>query len=327
MHELEHRDLVPGVAATGSRTPTAPAGRAAAPPSVMKWSIQRETKPEMARSAIIEPSYGAASTPSTNSSPMIVTASAKVSSSNIQSSLSISRRRSCSSPAPGQRPISTSSRVAHRGQRPALGHPGPELPGDRRELQHPGAVEVLDVVQRVGDVVGQVHDRALQRLAARRQVGERRQGGQHLVQIQRVGGELPRARTGQPEAGAPRGLGPARGVRIGHHEPAPRVLQHGRAAGGGQVQTLVAGPVHLELGQDPEGLRVPLEPVGQPEPVPQQLVEDPLAQVTERRVSEVVRVRGGLDDHVVETAELPQQLRVWRSAAAGPRPPGPPRSP
>ena len=68
--------------------------------------------------------------------------------------------------------------------------------------------------------------------------------------------------------------------------------------------------MHLQLGEDPEGLRVALEPVGEPEPVPGQPVEHPLAQVTERRMAEVVRVGRGLDDDVVEPAEVAQQVPV-----------------
>jgi len=71
-------------------------------------NLHREVKPEMARSDLIEPSYGAASTPSTNSSPTVATASEKVASSNIQLSRVRRFRRRRSSPAPGWRPARTS---------------------------------------------------------------------------------------------------------------------------------------------------------------------------------------------------------------------------
>jgi hypothetical protein len=69
----------------------------------------------------------------------------------------------------------------------------------------------------------------------------------------------------------------------------PRVLEDGGADGGGEVQALVAGAVDLELGQDPERLGVALEPVGEAETFPGEPVERPLAEVPERRVTEVVR--------------------------------------
>ncbi len=61
--------------------------------------------------------------------------------------------------------------------------------------------------------------------------------------------------------------------------------------------------MHLDLGDDPEGLRVALEAVAQPEPLPGQPVQHPLAEVAEGRVTEVVRTGRGLHHDMVETAE------------------------
>ena len=56
------------------------------------------------------------------------------------------------------------------------------------------------------------------------------------------------------------------------------------------------GPGHVERGDDPVGLRVALEPVGEPERLAGEAVEHALADVAERRVTEVVRARRGLHD-------------------------------
>ena len=68
---------------------------------LIKWSIHREVNPEMAPSAAIDPSYGVANTPSTNSSPTVCTAVAKMSSSKIHPSLVAS---AVAASAPGQLP-------------------------------------------------------------------------------------------------------------------------------------------------------------------------------------------------------------------------------
>ena len=47
--------------------------------------------------------------------------------------------------------------------------------------------------------------------------------------------------------------------------------------------------MHVQRGQDPEGLGIALEAVGQPEPPPRQPIQDLLTEVAERRVAEVVR--------------------------------------
>ena len=76
----------------------------------------------------------------------------------------------------------------------------------------------------------------------------------------------------------------------------PRVLGAGVEGGARQVEPhrAVVGAERLRLqpGQQAEGLRVALEPAA----VGAELGEHPLAVVPERRVAEVVRQRGGLDD-------------------------------
>ncbi len=102
------------------------------------------------------------------------------------------------------------------------------------------------------------------------------------------------------------------GLRVA--QPRPRVLQHGGPDRGGQVQSLAVRAVHVELGHDPEGLRVALETVGQAEPGPGDPVQDPFAEVTERRVAQIVRAGRGLHDDRIAATELFGQ----RGVGAGP---------
>ena len=92
-------------------------------------------------------------------------------------------------------------------------------------------------------------------------------------------------------------------------QPAPRVLEHAGAHRRGQVQPVAVTAVHVEFGQDPERLGVALEPVGQPEPGPRDPIQDPLTQVPERRVTEIVRAGRGLDDNRVAAARARRPAR------------------
>ena len=74
------------------------------------------------------------------------------------------------------------------------------------------------------------------------------------------------------------------------------------------------GPCRSMVGDDPEALRVALEPVGQAEPLAGHPVEHLLAEVPERRVAEVVGQRRGLDDVGVAAAQLADQRRRGRSS-------------
>ena len=69
-------------------------------------------------------------------------------------------------------------------------------------------------------------------------------------------------------------------------------------------------PADLGAGDDPVRLGVALEAVGQAEPLPGQPVKDPLAEVAERRVSEVVGERRRLHHVGVAAAELVQQVAI-----------------
>ena len=89
--------------------------------------------------------------------------------------------------------------------------------------------------------------------------------------------------------------------------PGPRVLEDGRAHGGGEVEPGAARPVQVDGGDDAEALRVALEAVGEAEALTGHPVEHLLAEVPERRVAEVVGQRGRLDDVGVAATQLRHQ--------------------
>ena len=133
------------------------------------------------------------------------------------------------------------------------------------QVDPPREDAVLDVVHRVRDVVGPVHDLGLE---AAPPVGgtvahPREHGG-----VGEIGAEL-------PDAGSLH----------------PRVLAGGVQRRAGEVQP-AAVDLGLQPGEDPQRLRVAFEPAaGRTE-----LVEGPLAVVPERRVPDVMGEPGGVDD-------------------------------
>ncbi|BDZ43244.1 hypothetical protein GCM10025865_25430 [Paraoerskovia sediminicola] len=153
---------------------------------------------------------------------------------------------------------------------------------------------VLDVVHRVRDVVGEVHDLRLHALdPVGRALAQPREDGPVVV----VHAELR-----------------CRQAVLAHRTlaAAPRVLDARVERGPGQVQA--GGPavgrehLGLEPRQEPQRLRVALEPAD----VAGDVRERPLAVVAERRVAEVVRQAGGVDDVGVAAeglAELSTDLR------------------
>lgn len=214
---------------------------------------------------------------------------------------------------PPARPLQRRRR--DRPQVPALALPGHQLGRHGALLEHPDAVEVLHVVDRVRDVVGRVHHRRLGRLLpVRDPPGERLPCLPQVVQLGAVRAELHRTalRILRRRSRAPGRRVQVARVRIGVVQPGPRVLQHGRPDRGGQVQPGGRRAADLGAGDDPVRLGVALEAVGQPEALPGQPVEHPLPQMPERRVPEVVRERGGLHHLRVAAAELLQQVPVRR---------------
>jgi hypothetical protein len=65
--------------------------------------------------------------------------------------------------------------------------------------------------------------------------------------------------------------------------------------------------VYVQFGHDPEGLRVALEAVGQPEPGPRDPIQDPFAQMTERRMPEIVGAGRRLHHHRIAATQLFRQ--------------------
>ena len=78
--------------------------------------------------------------------------------------------------------------------------------------------------------------------------------------------------------------------------PRPRVLRDRGAHGGREVEAARRRLAHVERREDAVGLRVALEPVDEPERLAREAVEHALAEVSERRVPEVVGARRGLHD-------------------------------
>ena len=206
--------------------------------------------------------------------------------------------------------------IGHLGKGGAPALPRSELTRHRRELQHAGPVEVLHVVQRVGDVVGQVHHRTFQRLTSGRQIREGAQRVEHPGQIDHVRGELRRTRAASAMAGAARRGRPARRVLARVVEARPRILQHRGAYRGGEVESLIARSVHLELGEDAERLRIALESVGQPETLPGQAIEHPFTEMPERRMTKIMSVGRGLHHDMIKTAKITKQVAIFGAQQA-----------
>ena len=170
-------------------------------------------------------------------------------------------------------------------------------------------MEVVEIVQRVGDVVGDVHHRAFDGLppGLDQRIGVQDLG--HLPGVEHVGRELAGSQTFVAAPAAFRRHSGVAGVRTRDAEAAPWVLQHGGPDRSRQIQPLAAGPVDVDLGDDPERLGVALEPVRKTEPRTGDPVQHPLAEVTERRMAQIVSRSGRLDHHRVASAERLEQLR------------------
>ena len=177
--------------------------------------------------------------------------------------------------------------LIERTQPHQLAVPCAELGGESCRVQKPCAVEIVEIVQRVRDVVGDVHDGAFDRLLAGL---DQRVGRERLTDIRlidRIVVEL--AAAAAASAALP---------------PSPRVLQHGRADGGREVEPDARTIVFVEASDDAVRLRVALEPFGEAEPRAGEAVERLFTEVAERRVAEVVGRRGRLHDDGVGTAEF-----------------------
>ena len=262
-------------------------------------AVHRAENSATARSAAIEPSNAAASSPSTSSSRTRSTAAANASSSNAQPSLAAQ---------PAAQPLQVGTRPGV----PRLVRGRPPLPADAaRRPPRPAAAP-----RPGGSPPGRGSRRRCRRrcpsrppprsAATDRSPGRTRRGrraGRRARWSSRR--TWPSRRPGPRAAGRPRAApAPRRArVRIGVAEPGPRVLQHGRPHRRGEVQPGPARPVQVDRGDDPEALRVALEPVGQPEPLPADPVQHLLTEMPERRVAEVVGQRRGLDDVGVAAAE------------------------
>ena len=172
----------------------------------------------------------------------------------------------------------------------------------------------------VRDVVGGVHHRRLDGLLPVGDPPDERRRGPAAGRRARCGTRRtsPSRCPGRP-AGRRRPAAAGRRCRgCGSRvvQPGPRVLQHRRPDGGGQVETGGGGAPDLGAGDDPVRLGVALEAVGQPEPLPGQPVQHPLPQVPERRVAEVVGEGGGLHHVRVAAAQLVQQVAAGSSAVS-----------
>ena len=151
---------------------------------------------------------------------------------------------------------------------------------------------ILEVVHRVADVVGEVHDLCLDAPTAIRCPGTQPLEDLGVVVVEAV-------------LAAP--------TRVGHAlGRGPRILATGVEAGPGEVEpvaaVVVAEDLRLDAGEHAQGLRISLETADVGGPV----VERALAIVAERRVAEVMGEARGVDDIGVEpetVGELAADLR------------------
>ena len=73
---------------------------------------------------------------------------------------------------------------------------------------------------------------------------------------------------------------------------------------------MFAGPEDFQLGQNPEGLCIPLETVRQPEPHSCQSIKNPLTQMTERRMAKIMSSRGRLYHDMIKTAKIMKEFVI-----------------
>ena len=184
-------------------------------------------------------------------------------------------------------PSSTSSRASSvdAGEVPVADRRPHRRPVERGQVDPAGDDAVLDVVDGVGDVVGEVHDLRLEaapacprrpRAASRRPAGRRRRP-------RTCGSRAASRRRARPAAASAPGARP--GVLRAGVEGRPGQVEPDRAPVG------VEG-LGLQPGQQPQRLGVALEAAA----VLAELGQHPLAVVAERRVAEVVGQRRGLGD-------------------------------
>lgn len=132
-------------------------------------------------------------------------------------------------------------------------------------------VEIVEIVNAVGDGIGVIHDQRLERAALR---GETRARELEILGVGSVCAELVRSCRVLPAI--------------------PRVLEHGVQRSPREVETSVVLPVRREPGQDAERLCVALEAV-HCAGVQRQPIQLLLRHMAERRVSEIMGKRSGLD--------------------------------
>ena len=171
-------------------------------------------------------------------------------------------------------------------------------------------MEVLYVVQGVRDVIGQVHHRAFQGLPPGRKLRKRSQRVEHLGQIDQVGRELRSAGAASTVPSTPRRYGPLGRMILRIVEARPGILQYGGPYCRSEVEPLVAGALDFELGQNPEGLGVALEAIRKAESLSGKAIEDPLAEMAERRMTKIVSICCRLHHDMIKSAKITKQVPI-----------------
>ncbi len=188
-----------------------------------------------------------------------------------------------------------------------IAQPPPELCGYSRVLQHVRPVEVVQVVHRIRNIVGDIHDRTLERLLILPDRRKRREHVRHLLDLSGIGGELHRSLADivADPAGHPR----RRRRPIARPFPVlPRILEHRSSNRTREIETARRRLAAVEGGENPKRLRVPLESVIEAQHRPRHPVEFLLAEVAERRVPQIVGGRGRRHDNRITPAEAADRI-------------------
>jgi hypothetical protein len=174
-------------------------------------------------------------------------------------------------------------------------------------------MKIVDIVQRVRDIVSKIHHRTLQRLSAGRELRECAEGVHHLREINGVRGVLRCSGATGMSCAAGRHR-PRRGMGVGVEQACPRIFQHRRTSRCGEIEALVAWPQHLQFGEHPESLCVPLEAVCQPETLAGHPIKDPFAEVAEWRMAKIMSGRRCLHDDMIKAAKITKSPGVRATA-------------
>lgn len=207
------------------------------------------------------------------------------------------------------------SLVVKTRERALIVEPAIKLTGNRRILQHAGPVEIVEVVHRVCDIVGDIHHRTFDGLLVLADVRVLILDLIHLGGIKRVCREF---------GGAHRAVEPDTSRQLVRRvidvaspfSSRPRIFEHRSPHCDRQVEPTFARIARVEVGQNPKRLGVAFKTVVETEKISCHTVKHLFTQMAERWMPEVVGAGCRLHHNVVATAKLRNGVPVLTATIA-----------